>query len=120
MQNCGSPSDHLHNLNVTLTPDPPVKGQNVSVIASGTLDEEITGGEVAITVTVLGIPVINEKKALCNDFKEVVCPIPSGPWTLRITELLPSWIPSGTYELKGIISDQNSQEVACISAQLNI
>eukprot|EP01025_Chloroclados_australasicus_P045956 TRINITY_DN50706_c0_g1_i1.p3 TRINITY_DN50706_c0_g1~~TRINITY_DN50706_c0_g1_i1.p3 ORF type:complete len:227 (+),score=31.94 TRINITY_DN50706_c0_g1_i1:44-682(+) len=119
--NCGSSSDHLKNLQISVTPDPPKKGQDVTIAASGTLDEEVSSGKITVEVEFLGIKVVNKTLDLCQTIsKYQQCPIKQGPLSVKLTESLPSDAPSGHYTGKATITAQSGAEVACVSLDFNL
>lgn len=104
-----------------MTPDPPKKGQDVTVAASGTLDEQVTSGKINVEVEFLGIKVVNETLDLCKTIsKYQQCPIAQGPLSVKVTESLPSDAPSGHYTGKAVISDQSGSQIACIALDFNL
>lgn len=50
LTDCSDSSAHLKNAAITLSPDPPVLGEDVTFTVEGTLDEQITSGEVGISL----------------------------------------------------------------------
>jgi C1A family cysteine protease len=118
---CGTSGDHLSDLAVTITPNPPVKGSDVTVAVSGTLDEQVTKGSVSYSVEYLGIKIYSATQSLCDDFKEfITCPVAAGPFKLSITEKIPSSVPKGTYKAHVKLTDQQNQEITCIDANLSM
>jgi hypothetical protein len=113
--NCGSSSDILSDATVTIVPDPPVKGKDITVTASGNIKSEITGGNINAVIDILGIPVINKNIDLCKASPKVTCPISAGHHSLEITQLIPSSVPSGSYTGKVIATDQNGKQINCVA-----
>ncbi len=110
----GSSSDHLQINSVTITPDPPVKGQNITVAANGDLsmfiynvyyfrvyaayelhlDEVITDGTINLLIKYDGfITVVKKTEDICTS-GDVTCPIAAGNYTESVTEFIPSSVPS--------------------------
>ncbi len=46
----GTANDHLQIQTVKITPDPPVLGQNVTVAVTGSLNEDVTSGTLALLI----------------------------------------------------------------------
>eukprot|EP01111_Echinosteliopsis_oligospora_P018566 TRINITY_DN85_c0_g2_i1.p1 TRINITY_DN85_c0_g2~~TRINITY_DN85_c0_g2_i1.p1 ORF type:complete len:142 (-),score=23.97 TRINITY_DN85_c0_g2_i1:77-502(-) len=116
---CGSSSDHFSIGTVTITPDPPVKGQNITVSATGTLNEQVPNGTVTLLVKYdTFITILKKTETLCQPEYGVDCPLPAGPYTRTISELIPASTPSGHYTANVVLNDQNNQEIACINLDL--
>jgi cathepsin B len=120
-KNCGSSSDALQIQNLvvpgTLTP-----GQPISISFSGTLSEQLTGGNVVISVTFLGITVFSKTYDLCKLVSEggSSCPVAAGPLSISKQETMPSGAPRGTYQGKVVVHDQSGSEVTCIEFGVKI
>jgi len=114
--NCGSAKDHFAIGDVQITPDPPKKGQNLTVAFKGILDEDVSAGTIDITVKYSVITLLSKTENLCTfDPAEVKCPIPKGNFGLKVSELIPGDAPPGSYTGKAIIKDQSKAEIACIT-----
>eukprot|EP00567_Pseudictyota_dubia_P012559 CAMPEP_0197449280 /NCGR_PEP_ID=MMETSP1175-20131217/20790_1 /TAXON_ID=1003142 /ORGANISM="Triceratium dubium, Strain CCMP147" /LENGTH=143 /DNA_ID=CAMNT_0042981355 /DNA_START=66 /DNA_END=497 /DNA_ORIENTATION=+ len=118
--NCGRPGDHAKNLQLTLSPDPPVKGKPFTISGSFTLDEQLTN----VTATYSAEGILHGSINICEELKSknapVQCPLPAGaqsfgPYTFTI----PSSIPSGIPIFAQVdITDQNNQEVGCVKIDI--
>ncbi|KYQ89104.1 hypothetical protein DLAC_10336 [Tieghemostelium lacteum] len=117
---CGTSADHLTINSVTITPDPPVKGQLLTVTASGTLNEQVTAGNAHITVKYGFITLINENQNICSSENPIPCPIAAGQYSHTINVTIPSSAPSGKYTGNVVITDQNSQEITCVNVDLDL
>jgi len=117
---CGTASDHFTIDNVVVTPSTPVKGELVIVSATGTLNEEVTAGNVHVTVKYGFITLINQNVDFCSSENPVPCPVPAGTYTHTVNATIPANAPSGTYKANIVATDQNSQEIACIDVTLNL
>jgi len=113
---CSSPNAHFKIQTVSIVPDPPKIGKNVTVSVSGILDETVTAGHVNFTVqykkgsTWLNLPTFNFD--LCSVEK---CPIPQGQTTISGEINVPSITPGGEYRGKMFAIDQNHQELGCVA-----
>lgn len=58
IQNCADSSAHLQGFAATISPDPPVKGQDVTMTFKGTMDEDISKGRVVVSAKagIISIP----------------------------------------------------------------
>ncbi|KAN0045346.1 hypothetical protein ACTA71_005723 [Dictyostelium dimigraforme] len=118
--NCGTAADKLQIQNVTLTPEIPVKGDSLTITASGTLSEEVTSGTASITVKFGFITLIDKKYSICSSQDPIPCPIAAGLYEKTITETIPDSAPSGTYTANIVITDQNDSEITCIDVDLHL
>lgn len=119
---CSGAGAHLKITKMSFSPDPPVKGQPIHVVAAGNLDKTITDGDVHIVVKYLGIKVLDNHSSLCSLLEQAgqKCPVPAQPLSIDISQPLPSSIPSGSYEAQINAVDQNGQEVTCIKVKFKI
>lgn len=117
---CGSSSDILSDVSVSISPNPPVKGKTLTVDASGTISSEITSGNINAVIDVLGIPVINKNIDLCSASPKVTCPIPAGQHSLEVSQLIPSSVPSGEYTGKVVATNQDGQQIACVNLKFSL
>ncbi|RUS20379.1 MD-2-related lipid-recognition domain-containing protein [Endogone sp. FLAS-F59071] len=115
--NCGSSSDILKLTSLTLSPNPPQRGQNLTVIATGTLTQAIINGStINVNVTLDSfLPVLSNTWDLCSEAaqEKITCPMPSGAVNLTTTLAVPSDIPSGSYAAHAVASEPNGSEIAC-------
>eukprot|EP00026_Physarum_polycephalum_P020798 Phypoly_transcript_23611.p1 GENE.Phypoly_transcript_23611~~Phypoly_transcript_23611.p1 ORF type:complete len:160 (+),score=28.23 Phypoly_transcript_23611:62-481(+) len=117
--NCGTSSDKFQLSTVTITPNPIVKGQNVTISVTGTMEETVTSGTASVKVEYGIITVFNKDESIC-DPPVLPCPIPQGPWTKVYTVLLPGDAPGGTYKAQSTVVDQNNAQLLCVNADLKI
>jgi hypothetical protein len=118
--NCGTSSDILSDVSVTITPNPPVKGKTLTVDASGKIASEITSGNINAVIDILGIPVINKNIDLCSASPKVTCPIPAGQQSLELSQLIPSSVPSGDYTGKVVATNQDGKQIACVNLKFSL
>jgi len=120
-KNCGGPQDHLQISNVEISPDPPQIGENLTVTATGNLDETVTGGIIEVSLQYSGITILNTNLSLCSAIVPFLqCPIAQGPVSISITQYIPSEVIPGSYTGQVNIYDQNESPVACISLSFNL
>lgn len=121
--NCGKEGDHAKISNVIITPDPPVKGDNIEVKATITLDEEVTGGEVKVNLNYGDIPIYSTTLDLCDILEQLTsdsCPLSKGAHDIDIKQTIPGFAPGGKYKGKAVATDQNGAELACIDVNLTL
>eukprot|EP00003_Mantamonas_plastica_P008405 TRINITY_DN1735_c0_g1_i3.p3 TRINITY_DN1735_c0_g1~~TRINITY_DN1735_c0_g1_i3.p3 ORF type:complete len:155 (+),score=45.07 TRINITY_DN1735_c0_g1_i3:44-466(+) len=117
---CGTSADHLKIGSVQITPDPPQKGANITVAASGTLDEQVTGGSAVVKLYYSGIKILDHTYDLCTLDPQIKCPFPQGTNTLKVSEMIPSDAPGGHYTGSVNLNDQNNTEITCIKLDFHL
>ena len=118
---CGQPGDHAKiNVNsVHITPDPPQRGSAITITGVFTLDEEVTGGNIQLTLSINNIPFVNLPLDLCDAAQQagLSCPLSKGNHSVSISEDIPYLAPPGNYSGNAKATDQNGQELACVDAK---
>jgi len=117
---CGQPSDIGVPTDVILTPDPPVRNNDEIVTLEGTVKSQISGGNVALTITYLGIPVYSNKWDICT---VTHCPIATGDFAANLTvpgTSIPPISPAGDYTGTGIITDSAGAEICCVKVTFTL
>jgi len=113
----GAPTD----LSVTalyVTPDPPVKGQNINMELTGTVDEQLTtGSNFVVNVLYDNVQIFTETVDMST-----ATTLPVGPGTvdLKYSVLIPSIAPAGSYVVSLTFNDQTGTEITCIQLSLNL
>ncbi|XP_006291915.2 MD-2-related lipid-recognition protein ROSY1 [Capsella rubella] len=114
---CDKRLDPVKVTGIKISPDPVVSGKAATFKILGSTGEDISGGEVVISVYLFGIPVHTETHDLCD---ETACPVASGNFVLSHSQTLPSITPPGTYTLKMTIRDKNGGRLTCIKFKFKI
>ena len=84
-------ADHMHLSDLTLSPDPPVHGEHVSLKITSTPDIAITAGTVTVAATVFGIPVPGGPTYdLCTDVG-FHCPLAPAKPVAASVDVVPPW-----------------------------
>lgn len=91
-------TDLLSVSNFTISPFPPVIGQNVTLYASANLTVPIVNGSYAtITVAMAGVPIHSQTFDLCSDYNLLVdqaCPIQPQQLEISYSMPVPTSIPA--------------------------
>jgi len=87
--NCGTATDEFKVSNVSIVPDPPQKGVNITVVLLGTMSKQITTGNIHLNVKYDIITILNKDLPLCGAEDGVKCPIPAGAFRFRVLILHP-------------------------------
>jgi len=75
-RNCGSSADTAKNLVISIVPDAPKAGQEVTTIFTYDLSKEVTGGTASYGFSFNGIPFSPTVNDLCADQAGGCCPDP--------------------------------------------
>ena len=120
--NCGTSADGGTINNVTISPNPPAKGQNLTVTASFTLKHQVTAGNVAIVIKYSFITVLNKNEPVCDLAKDAGHPCPIAASTITVTQSaeIPSAAPGGHYTGSIIATDQNGDRLFCIDLDFHL
>jgi len=100
-------SDH------TFIPDPPIRGENFTVIVDGTLQNQVTDGRMKVTIRLDKFPIRWYDWDICTLSMEDHCPVGPGPATFKME--LPIWsiVPAGNYTAHAVATDQNDILLSC-------
>eukprot|EP00296_Roombia_truncata_P009834 JP448472.1.p2 GENE.JP448472.1~~JP448472.1.p2 ORF type:complete len:92 (+),score=45.60 JP448472.1:1-276(+) len=68
------------------------------------------------------IPILNKKDDLCQLFKMggSSCPVPAGAFSKSITETIPSYAPTGTYNIHAQAWDASGNEIFCLETSVKV
>lgn len=97
-RDCGIPTDPIQIESITISPDPPRPGQDLTVKVNAQVSETIEDGAYADVTVKLGLIKLLEKHFdLCEEARianaTVQCPVESGSYTVQHTVALPREIP---------------------------
>lgn len=121
VKSCGGLNDHLKNVVIKLTPDPPVQGGTMTIEASGTLDE-VEGAfnsRVDLKIQALGVVKVSVNGSVPMSISPGAV---KGPFSMTIGPFsLPSGIP-GYAVVKGQVHVTNAKNepIMCIDMDLNV
>jgi len=128
---CAPAGSDITVVDVTIDPNPIVKGKNVTVTVVS-LDSKtfpITSGSVTVTVKYGFLTLINDTFALCDllqkahaqdpDVQE--CPLqPYAKKTITVTHEIPDVFPSGEYSGQAQAIDQNKNVIQCVQFKMDV
>ncbi|KIN08261.1 hypothetical protein OIDMADRAFT_16571 [Oidiodendron maius Zn] len=106
---------------INLDPNPPAKGQNLTIEAVGTFLEDVDNGAYVILQVKYGlIKLVNTETSLCEQVSNVnlECPIKKGKKTITKEVALPREIPPGTYTVSAdaYTARPESKKLTCLEA----
>jgi len=115
---CGTNKDIFKVGTVSILPDPPVKGKNLTVIVTGTISKEITKGNLKLDVKYSFVTIMDKTLDLCQ---ETSCPIPAGEFKKSITDVIPDVAPTtAVYYITATASDETDEEILCAKVQFKM
>jgi len=117
---CGTAADHFQVQAVAFSPDPAIRGQNVTTRATGYQDETVTGGTWETKVYYGFLPVDSFSGPVCALIPTCKCPCPSGTYTTVQSLPVIAIAPPGLYNGKYQAWDQNNQQLTCIAYEFNV
>lgn len=115
---CNDASAHLQNMQVTVSPDPPVPGSEVTFTIEGTLDKTIQSGSASISVKAgpinfpLTVPFVSNGKAF--GAADTPMKVVLGPFVYPNLKIPLIRSTSGKIE----IVDENAEQVSCMEFKL--
>ncbi|KAH3682902.1 hypothetical protein WICPIJ_006135 [Wickerhamomyces pijperi] len=108
----------LQITSVELNPNPPQRGQNLTINASGVLKTDIQeGAYVDVEVKYGYIKLISQTYDLCEEVGEVdlQCPLKAGEYKLTKTVEIPQQVPPGKYTVVARAYTDDDDFIACIT-----
>ncbi|KAI8080019.1 ML domain-containing protein [Halteromyces radiatus] len=117
IQNCGDEDDLLTIEHINLTPDPPVKGQNLHIDFKGYLKETVEDGAyLYLTVKWGVVQLVKKELDLCEESGKIDedCPIEKGPVSIVKDVELPKTIPGGKYTVEAEVYTVDGERVTCL------
>ena len=120
-ENCTKSTDESRINSLVISPNPPVKGENISVTLNITFKEVVTSGKITLKVLIHKFPIFSHEFVLCDIASDAgdKCPIKQETRVLKLEEELPS-IPPGTYTGTITAIDQEGKEILCFKFTLEI
>ncbi|KAI0931979.1 Phosphatidylglycerol/phosphatidylinositol transfer protein, variant 3 [Taiwanofungus camphoratus] len=99
---CGLSIDPVHIKSIEISPDPPVKGKDLTVTVIGTADKLIEDGAYADVVVKVGsIKLLQREFDVCAEARNanasLQCPVEEGRHEVTHTVTLPKEIPAGMF-----------------------
>ncbi|ORY38918.1 hypothetical protein BCR33DRAFT_700404 [Rhizoclosmatium globosum] len=100
LSNCGIDNSFFEPSSIVANPDPPIKGQDLTIQVVGDLSQPLdVGTRIQMTVKVGPITITKHEIDVCEQLEESgeSCPIPEGEVVLSKTFRIPAEIPPGKY-----------------------
>jgi len=116
---CGLPTDVIEVRSLTVSPDPPVPGKELTVKASGLVKETIEDGAYATVVVKLGlIKILTKDFDICEEAKTanatIQCPVKNGVYEVEQTVPLPKEIPPAKFRVNVQAFTKDDDAMLCL------
>lgn len=109
---------------VNLTPNPPVRGQNLTISAVGKLHETVEeGAYVEVEVRLGYIKLLTQTYDLCetleeNDVGELSCPLEAGLYNVVKEVEIPAEVPPGRYVVLARAYNVDDELITCLTGEI--
>ncbi|KAJ7485926.1 ML domain-containing protein [Mycena latifolia] len=116
---CGPESDALKLESLTISPDPPVPGKDLTITAKGYARETIEDGAYADVTVKLGlIKLLSKRFDVCEEARNanvsISCPVPEGKYEVVHTVALPKEIPRAKFTVQVRAYTVEEEEILCL------
>jgi len=115
---CGLPTDVIQIESLTISPDPPEPGKNLTVTVSATATERIEKGATAdVTVKIGLVKLLTKTLDICDEAEkanaDIQCPVEEGHHTVVQTVALPKEIPPAKFLVSVRAYTVDEDDLAC-------
>ncbi|TPX39739.1 hypothetical protein SeLEV6574_g07012 [Synchytrium endobioticum] len=120
---CATDNDIFEVESITLTPDPPQKGQPLVIEARGTLKEDVVAGAIADVRVKLGlIKLFEQRLDICEQIKQIdlECPIQKGYHVIERSIQVPNELPTGKYTVHINGSNADARPITCVNVEFRM
>eukprot|EP01119_Soliformovum_irregulare_P016421 TRINITY_DN4742_c0_g3_i1.p1 TRINITY_DN4742_c0_g3~~TRINITY_DN4742_c0_g3_i1.p1 ORF type:complete len:150 (-),score=39.23 TRINITY_DN4742_c0_g3_i1:56-505(-) len=125
--NCGGANDLFQIKTLYFSPNPPIIGQNVTIVMSGSLSQTITSGNLQLVLQYYEIwwhTVLNTNIDICTVDPSVSCPFNAGPYSFKYSLPIPTTVdgetvPSGDYRGTAVFTTGQTQ-IACVNYNIEL
>lgn len=133
VSDCSQGSAVVKWKNFTQDPDPPQRGQQLSIHGTGITAKSIKSGEGSLTATLNGMQIFQAGVHTCGEtditfpggmgqatFKSFDCPTRGHLANSSFTMRVPDAAPSGHYDVRIVANDQHGKLAYCIDASFDL
>ncbi|KAI6047568.1 ML domain-containing protein [Pisolithus marmoratus] len=121
---CGLPTDVVQIQSISLFPDPPKPGADLTITAVGTVNEVVEDGSYADVTVKLGlVKLLTKRFDICDEARaanaSVQCPVEKGHYTVVQTVKLPKEIPQAKFSVsvRGYTVDED--DMLCLDLKVD-
>jgi len=119
---CDKPDDNILEIyEVNLDPNPPKAGENLTIVATGTLKEDIEeGAEATVEIKYGYVRLPPQKIDICESIRALnkTCPIKKGDIEISTVVKLPDQVPPGKYWVKANAYTKANDLITCLEADV--
>ncbi|KDR85074.1 hypothetical protein GALMADRAFT_233683 [Galerina marginata CBS 339.88] len=121
---CGLPSDAVEIKSISVSPDPPQPGQDLTVTVEGTAKQEIVAGAYADVVVKLGVvKILTKRFDVCEEARganaSIQCPVQQGTYTVSQTVALPKEIPKAKFVVAVTGYTADEEDMLCLQIKVD-
>jgi hypothetical protein len=123
---CEAGENSFEVTRLAISPDPPQRGQQLTVTVRGHLAKRVAEGSVLeLEVRYMRIRLVKQRMDVCQELDKVenapeYCPIEAGDKDWRYSVELPQQVPPGKYNIQLNLRDQDDQQVWCSTIDLEM
>ncbi|KAI6132762.1 ML domain-containing protein [Pisolithus croceorrhizus] len=121
---CGLPTDVVQIKSISVFPDPPKPGKNLTLTAVGTVNQVVEVGAFADVTVKLGlIKLLHKQFDICHEASaanaSIQCPVDTGDYTVVQTVALPNEIPRAKFSInvRGYTVDE--EDLLCLDLKVD-
>ncbi|KAI0304894.1 ML domain-containing protein [Russula brevipes] len=121
---CGSPTDVIQIKSITVFPDPPKPGQNLTVTVTASAEARVEEGAYADVTVKLGlIKLLHKQFDLCEEARnaqtDVQCPVNKGQYVVKQTVALPKEIPQAKFTINARGYTVEDVDLFCVDLKVD-
>lgn len=123
---CEAGENSFEVTRLAISPDPPQRGQQLTVTLRGHLAKRVAEGSVLeLEVRYMRIRLIKQRMDVCQELDKVenapeYCPIEAGEKDWKYSVEMPQQAPPGKYNIQLNLRDQDDQQVWCSTIDLEM
>ncbi|SCV04837.1 LAMI_0H19768g1_1 [Lachancea mirantina] len=125
LQQCDASESQLLDIRlINLLPNPPVRGENLTISAAGKLSKEVNeGAYVDVEVRLGYIKLLSQTYDICeelenNDVNGLSCPLSPGEYMLEKSVEIPGEVPPGKYSIVARAFTVDDEEISCLTGEV--
>ncbi|KAH9486859.1 Phosphatidylglycerol/phosphatidylinositol transfer protein [Psilocybe cubensis] len=118
-KNCGLETDPVQIHSISVSPDPPEPGKDLTVTVNAEVVEEIVEGAYADVTVKLGlVKLLRKQFDVCEEARNanatIQCPVKTGPYTVVQTVALPKEIPKAKFNVDVLGFTAADEDMLCV------
>jgi hypothetical protein len=118
-RNCGSPIDIATNVALRVDPDPPLRGETVTLTLDYDLSAAVEGGTATYSLSLNGVPVPSRVSDLCAARSADPCPLQPGHHTDVATSVFPTDV-SGKVVSRVQWANEEKEDILCVEWTVHV